>query len=319
MNEANGYYDPITYQVTQQEEGWTVKAVLDRKLKLSKRMRVRLKTVENGITLNGEACYLSKPVRAGDVVAIRMEQETSDDILPQDIPLHILYEDEQLLVVSKPAGLIVHPTSGHYLNTLANGVVYYWQAKGEKYRFRPIHRLDQDTSGVLAIAKNAYAHQMVSEQLKKGTVDKLYHAIVFGCPDPAEGTVNAPIDRNPENPHERIVIECGAHAITHYSTERVFIDAALVKVRLETGRTHQIRVHMKYIGHSIIGDQFYGIARPNESREERHQWIGRQALHASLLAFDHPISGERLVLEAPLPQDMSELITRLEQLDETER
>lgn len=265
-------------------------------------MRVKLKQVENGITLNGEWCYLSKQVQAGDTVGIRIEQEESDDILPQDLPIEVLYEDDHLLVLNKPAGMIVHPTHGHYLHTLANAVVHYWKERGVSHRFRPIHRLDQHTSGVIAIAKHAYAHQSVSEQMKAGTVDKLYLAIVQGVPSPAEGTIDAPIDRNPDNPHERIVLESGQRAVTHYRTERAFAHSALLRLRLETGRTHQIRVHLKHIGCPILGDPFYGV--PAEG-------LDRQALHAAELAFNHPTEHRRIRIEAPLPSDMSMLLERL--------
>ena len=171
---------------------------------VSRKLLSRLKLTEQGIMLNGARVYISVNVHAGDLIEIRMEQERSDD-MPQPMNLHILYEDEHLLVLNKPAGIIVHPTHGHYTDTLANGVVHYWQEKGWKYRFRAVHRLDQETSGVLVIAKNAYIHQHVSEQMIAGTVDKRYVAFVHGKPALPSGDIDGPIDRDPLEPHRRIV------------------------------------------------------------------------------------------------------------------
>lgn len=181
VNKMSSYYPPITYIVPQSEDGWLLKTILQKRMDVSRKLLSRLKMTEQGIMLNGERVYISVKVAGGDRVEIRMEQETSVDILPQDIPFDILYEDEHLLVVNKAAGIIVHPTHGHYTDTLANGVVHYWAAKGEQYRFRPVHRLDQETSGVLVIAKNPYSHQHISEQMIAGTVDKRYAALCTGA------------------------------------------------------------------------------------------------------------------------------------------
>ncbi|WP_420329542.1 RluA family pseudouridine synthase, partial [Paenibacillus graminis] len=184
------YYSPITYQVPPSEDGWLLKTILQKRMDVSRKLLSRLKMTEQGIMLNGERVYISVRVYAGDTVQIRMEQETSEDILPQPLPFEILYEDEHLLVVNKAAGMIVHPTHGHYTDTLANGVVYYWAQKGEQFRFRPVHRLDQETSGVLVIAKNPYSHQHISEQMIAGTVDKRYHAWVHGVPAALSGDID---------------------------------------------------------------------------------------------------------------------------------
>lgn len=212
------YYSPIVYTVTEQEDGWPLKTVLQRRPLVSRKLLSKIKLTEQGVMLNGERVYISVKVGAGDVVEVRMEQEESDDILPEPIPFTVLYEDEHLLIVNKDAGIIVHPTHGHYTGTLANGVVHYWKTKGERFRFRPIHRLDQETSGVLAIAKNPYVHQHVSEQMIAGTVDKKYIALVHGAPVPEQGAVDGPIDRDPEEPHRRIVTPDGYAARTLYTT-----------------------------------------------------------------------------------------------------
>ncbi|MNP10770.1 Ribosomal large subunit pseudouridine synthase D [compost metagenome] len=279
--------------------------------------------------LNGERVYISTPVRNGDVVEIRMETETSDDILPQPIPFDILFEDDDLLVVNKEAGIIVHPTHGHYRDTLANGVVHYWLQQGKSYRFRPVHRLDQETTGVLVIAKNPYVHQHISEQMINGTVDKNYIAIVHGVPSESEGIVDGPIDRDPAEPHRRIVTPTGYSSLTRYWVVERYKRASMVRLKLESGRTHQIRVHMTFIGCPLIGDSLYqhpiynlldkerddhiaGIdADDNDMNEivELDKRIGRQALHANELSFIHPILHEKMTITAPLPLDM-ELLRR---------
>jgi 23S rRNA pseudouridine1911/1915/1917 synthase len=307
------YYDPITWTVTEAEDGWPLRRVLKDRLRLSRRLMSRLKRAERGITVNGVRQYTDCRVKAGDVVAIRMEEEVSEDILPEPLPLDILYEDDHLLVLNKPPGLIVHPTHGHYTGTLANGVVHYWRSKGERHRFRPVHRLDQETSGVLAVAKNPYAHQRIAEQMIAKAVDKRYAAIVHGVPRPAAGTVNAPIARDPAAPHIRIVTPDGQEAVTHYETVQPLNQAAWVSLVLETGRTHQIRVHMKHIGHPLVGDRMYGDPA---SDERLAPVIARQALHAERLKFEHPVTLRPMEFIAPWPEDMRALRTRLAKEDD---
>lgn len=315
------YYDPISYQVTEAESGWQVKKVLQRKLGVSRKLMSRIKLTERGVLLNGIRVYISEIVKSGDWVSISLEKETSEDILPQPIPFDIVYEDEALLIVNKAAGIIVHPTHGHYTETLANGVVYYWQEKGEQYRFRPVHRLDQETSGLIAIAKNAYIHQHISEQLIAGTVTKKYTALVYGCPEHKEGIIDGSIDRDPEQPHRRIVTPEGYPALTSYKVIQSFQNgtASQVDLRLGTGRTHQIRVHMTWIGHPLIGDKLYVLEHEEKGMDSSgdgtgtiEEWIGRQALHASELGFIHPLTGKELLFEAPMPEDMERLRHRLE-------
>jgi 23S rRNA pseudouridine1911/1915/1917 synthase len=216
--------------------------------------------------------------------------------------------------VNKPVGQVVHPTHGHYTGTLANAVVFYWQQRGLKVRFRPIHRLDQDTSGVLAIAKTPFIHQNISEQLQANEVDKEYVAFVHGLVTPESGTIRGPIDRDPESPHLRIVTPTGYPSVTHYTVERAYGDSvSKVRLKLETGRTHQIRVHMRHIGHPLIGDAMYGLfslpLTVSRAALDPH-WdtlIGRHALHAATLGLTHPITKERLVFSAPLPTDLAQL------------
>lgn len=333
------YYSPITYIVAPEEDGIQLKTILQTRMGVSRKLLSRLKLTEEGIKLNGQRVYISVLVRSGDVVEIRMEVETSDDILPQPIPFEILYEDDHLLVINKSAGIIVHPTHGHYTNTLANGVVHYWQSKGLAYRFRAVHRLDQETSGVIAIAKNAYVGQHISQQMLQGTVDKKYVAVVHGVPEASEGSIDGPIDRDPQEPHRRIVTPTGYPSLTKYKLLESFGDtASRIQLKLETGRTHQIRVHMTSIGCPLIGDQFYqhvayrseqGYAKEEPAADQADtasdketleriraldQSIGRQALHASELSLFHPMLQQQMTFEAPLPPDMMSLCKKLREI-----
>ncbi|MCQ4086865.1 RluA family pseudouridine synthase [Saccharibacillus sp. JS10] len=295
--------------------------MMQNKLGVSRKLTSRLKMTEKGIMLNGKRVYISVHLQEGDLVELRMEREESDDILPENLAFDILYEDSQLLIVNKPAGMIVHPTQGHYTGTLANGVVQHWINRGEQVRFRPVHRLDRETSGVLAIAKNPYVHQHISEQMIAGTVDKIYRAWVHGTPNPPSGRIEGAIDRSPEDPHVRVVTESGYAAATRYQTLDIYPqqNASLVELELESGRTHQIRVHMTFIGHPLIGDDLYKYAldapiTENEraASEELDKKLGRQALHAFRLAFVHPSTGQRMTFEAPLPLDLQQLQQELQ-------
>ncbi|NBC71653.1 RluA family pseudouridine synthase [Paenibacillus sacheonensis] len=330
-----------------------VRTVLERRLGVSRKLLSRLKLTDLGITVNGERVYTNDRVAAGDLLELRMEQEESDDILPEQMELDIVYEDADLLVVNKPPGIIVHPTHGHYTGTLANGVVHYWKLRGERVRFRPIHRLDEETSGLVAIAKTAYIHQQLSEQLQRGEVDKRYRAYVYGSPPELSATVDEPIDRDKANPHLRVVAPDGYPSVTHYEVEAVYGDgvAAKVNLKLETGRTHQIRVHMKHVGCPLIGDKLYGYAERaaasgsfndgsragedsmlagetsqgqgdpspagNGAPEEApllEKAVDRQALHAAILSFTHPITRARMTFEASLPDDLRRLEAELAKL-----
>lgn len=301
------YYKPLIVRVDKSDNGKQVRTVLERRLGVSRKLLSQVKLTEHGLTVNEQRVYTTATVAEGDVIRVRMLREQSDDILPEPIPLEIVFEDDDLMIVNKPAGIVVHPTHGHYTGTLANGIVYHWQEKGERVRFRPVHRLDEDTSGLVAIAKTSYVHQQLSEQLQAGTVTKLYRTYVYGCPQPLAGTVDAPIDRDPLEPHLRIVTPDGYASVTHYETAESFGNgiAAAVKLKLETGRTHQIRVHMRHIGCPLIGDKLYG---PKETAVAAwEEAAGRQALHAETLGLTHPLTGERMVWHATLPQELVQL------------
>ncbi|MFD0588447.1 RluA family pseudouridine synthase [Paenibacillus sp. GCM10027627] len=313
INELNArYYRPLEVVVAEEDDGRAVRNVLEKRLGVSRKLLSQVKLTEHGLTVNEQRVYTTALVQTGDIIRVRMEREESEDILPQPIPFETVFEDEDLLIVNKPAGMIVHPTHGHYTGTLANAVVHQWKERGEKVRFRPIHRLDEETSGLVAIAKTSYAHQQLSEQLQAGLVTKLYRAYVYGSLTPDKGTVDEPIDRDTDRPHLRVVTPNGYPSITHYEvmerflqSEHALTSAAAVKLKLETGRTHQIRVHMRFKGCPLIGDKLYG---PEVGFiQEWEEAAGRQALHAETLGFIHPMTKVRMEWTAPLPPELLQL------------
>ncbi len=301
------YYEPLIYRIPEDEDGFVLRTILLKRLHLSRKLISKVKQTERGILVNGDRQYINVKVRAADLIEVHMAHEQSEDILPQNLPIHILFEDEYVVVVNKASGMIVHPTHGHYVNTLANAVVYHWQQLHKFHRFRPLHRLDQETSGVLAIAKNPYIHQQVSNQFIAHQVKKEYYAFVWGVVAQDQGTIEAPIDRSTDDPHRRAVISTGYSATTHYEVIERFHKATWIRLRLETGRTHQIRVHSAHIGHPLVGDKTYTIDRYAQSQEDVQSFFHRQALHAYSLGFIHPITKQWTEFCAPWPEDLSAL------------
>lgn len=243
-----------------------------------------------------------------DVITVDMPEPEVLDILAEDIPLEIIYEDDQVLVVNKPQGMVVHPAPGNYRGTLVNAILYHIKDLsdiGGVIRPGIVHRIDKDTSGLLMIAKTNLAHQSLSEQLKDHSVDRVYVALVHGGFSKDSGTINAPIGRHPQNRLKMAILErTGREAITHYEVLERLGPYTLVECRLETGRTHQIRVHLASIGHPLIGDPLYG------AKKEKNKADG-QYLHAKVLGFEHPVTGDRMVFSAPIPGNFEKLLTRL--------
>jgi 23S rRNA pseudouridine1911/1915/1917 synthase len=308
------YYAPIQIIADATDEGRALRDILRKRIGISRRLMVKLKSSEEGLSVNGEKVWPNHIVSEGDVIALKMKTEISETIPPEPMDLDIVFEDDHLLVLNKPAGIIVHPTTGHYLHTLANGVMHYWQERGQQYRFRPVHRLDEQTSGLVIIAKHSLAQQQLSSQMLAGTVSKEYRAYVYGCPSELVGEINAPIGRQTEDPHRRVVREDGAPSLTFYEVTASYIgQASKLAIRLGTGRTHQIRVHLTSIGCPIIGDSYYTDPKWNGSElsQQLTPLINRQALHAIRLGFDHPVTGESMLLEAALPEDMRQLEEQL--------
>ena len=221
---------------------------------------------------------------------------------PNPIEVKSLYEDGDLLIVDKPPFLVVHPTKGHPEGTLANALSYFQYQNGQNYKIRFINRLDRDTSGIVLIAKNAYAQQIVSEQMQADEVDKIYLAIVEGVLEDESGTIDLPIEREAELDIKRIVIDTGLPSVTHYEVLERFANHTFIKIFLETGRTHQIRVHFSHIGHSIHGDTLYG---------KHSEWIDRQALHCHMMVLKPPRENERVAIVSELPEDILKVLSIL--------
>lgn len=289
------------HTVEADEAGRTVQEILTGPLGVSRRMLQRL-TRGRGILLNDRPTFLARRVRAGDVVAARTSFAEPAGLEPVPMPLHVVYEDADVLVIDKPPGLLVHPLSPAHRATLAHGIAHHFRQQGLQTRVRPVHRIDRDTSGLLLVAKSAPAQHRLDRQLRAREISREYLAFVHGTVGADEGVIDAPIGRHPRSPPLRAVRPDGEPARTRYRVVQRFSDATLLCVELETGRTHQIRVHLAHLGHPVIGDRAYGGSTAR---------IGRQALHAWRLSFSHPSRDERLRFEAPLPPDLEALRARL--------
>ena len=270
--------------------------------------RSRLKNLINDghVTVNGQAVKPKYKVQAGDKISLVKSEPQSLELTPENIPLDIVYEDDDVIVVNKPQGMVVHPAPGHPNHTLVNALLYHSPLSTINGTFRPgiVHRIDKDTSGLLMVAKNDLAHQSLAEQLRNKTNKREYLALVYGQIKEDEGTIDAPLGRNPQDRKKQAVVKGGRHAVTHFKVMKRYDNFTLVKCILETGRTHQIRVHMKYIGHPLVGDPLYGPRKV----------IGKdgQFLHAALLGFKHPRTGKELVFEAPLPENFQKMLDKLD-------
>ncbi|PDY47565.1 RluA family pseudouridine synthase [Bacillus pseudomycoides] len=258
------------------------------------------------VTVNGNDIKGNYKVKVNDEIAVAIPEPEELDILPEDMNLEIYYEDADVLVVNKPRGMVVHPAPGHTSGTLVNGLMHHCtDLSGINGVMRPgiVHRIDKDTSGLLMVAKNDMAHESLVNQLVAKTVTRRYKAIVHGVIPHDKGTIDAPIGRDKKDRQSMTVDENGKHAVTHFQVLERFKDFTLVECRLETGRTHQIRVHMKYIGYPLAGDPKYG---PKKTLD-----INGQALHAGILGFDHPRTGEYIEFEAPVPAVFEEVLNVL--------
>jgi 23S rRNA pseudouridine1911/1915/1917 synthase len=293
----------LIYKVDENEEHTKLREYLRRVAKLSGRL-IKGAAIQGRIEVNNERAKLNYVLKQGDIITFEVNKEESQNIEPQKIDLEIVYEDSDVIVVNKPPRMVVHPTKSYQEGTLANGLLYYFKEKGENCIVRLVSRLDMDTSGLIIIAKNQFSHMALARDMQKEEFEKSYMAVVHGNLNCSIGTIDEPIYRPTEDSIRRIVDERGQKSITHFEVVESFGAGDLVKLILETGRTHQIRVHLNYLGHPIYGDSLYGI-------EDDKALIDRQALHAYKLSFPHPRTGEIITLETDIPEDMKELIKKI--------
>lgn len=272
---------------------WDLSERLLRKLKLNKR-----------ISCNGKEIWVNEVVNPGDVIKVDISfEESNEEIVAEEQQLDVLYEDNCLLVLNKPGNIVVHPTCQHPFGTLANGVKRYFEKKGIHILTRFVNRLDRETSGVIVFAKNEYTQESLSKQMQKNLFEKEYIAVVHGVVKEDCGTIDFPIKRAPDSIMLRMAASDGETAITHFEVIKRLPEHTVLRLKLETGRTHQIRVHCKAIGHSIVGDGLYS--------EIETDLIRRQALHAEKIRFMHPITKEKIEITAKLPKDIEQLIEKL--------
>lgn len=288
----------LTYYIENDDADIKIREYLKHKLNLSTRF-IKKAAIEKRITVNDCAVKMNYVLRLKDRVEIDTFRKEEQDITPEKMDIDVIYEDQDLIVVNKPAGIVVHPTRSYPEGTLANGLLYYFKERGEKCIVRLVSRLDMDTSGLILIAKNQFSHMSLARDMKLDTFKKGYLAVVQGNLKEKYGTIDLPIYKQ-ENNIRRVIDDRGQRSITHYEVVESFAQGELVKLQLETGRTHQIRVHLNSIGHPILGDTLYG--------DEDNNIIARQALHAYKLTFPHPRTDKIIELSTDLPEDIKNLI-----------
>lgn len=298
--------------INQEENGMRIDVFLSKKMDNVSRSYIQKLIKEKEISVNGMAVKANYKVSANDIVQLTIPDLSEPDILPENIPLDILYEDADILIVNKPKGMVVHPSPSHYTGTLVNALMYYCKddLSGINGVMRPgiVHRIDMDTTGSLLVCKNDFAHQKLAEDLKVHNIKRIYHAIVHGVIKEDEGTVEGPIGRHPiDRKKMSINYKNGKSAVTHYRVLKRFSNYTYIECQLETGRTHQIRVHMASIHHALVGDTVYGPAK-----SPFH--LQGQTLHAKILGIHHPRTNEYLEIDAPLPEYFTDLLEKLERM-----
>lgn len=298
--------------INQEENGMRIDVFLSKKMDNVSRSYIQKLIKEKEISVNGMAVKANYKVSANDIVQLTIPDLSEPDILPENIPLDILYEDADILIVNKPKGMVVHPSPSHYTGTLVNALMYYCKddLSGINGVMRPgiVHRIDMDTTGSLLVCKNDFAHQKLAEDLKVHNIKRIYHAIVHGVIKEDEGTVEGPIGRHPiDRKKMSINYKNGKPAVTHYRVLKRFSNYTYIECQLETGRTHQIRVHMASIHHALVGDTVYGPAK-----SPFH--LQGQTLHAKILGIHHPRTNEYLEIDVPLPEYFTDLLEKLERM-----
>lgn len=293
----------LKYEVETNGFGMKIRDYMTEVLELSGRF-TRNAGMEKRIKVNGNIVKLNYKLSAGDIIEIQVEKKESQNIIPEDIEIEVIYEDKDLLVVNKKPFMVVHPTKSHPIGTLSNGILNYFMKNKENCIVRLVSRLDMDTSGLIMVAKNQFAHMNLAKAMEENKIIKSYLAVVHGKLNSKEGVIDLPIGRPTEDSIKREVCSTGQRSVTHFKVIKEYKDSSLVELTLETGRTHQIRVHLSHIGNPIYGDTLYGI-------EEDCNFINRQALHAYKLIIPHPRTGEILSLVSDLPEDIENLINKL--------
>lgn len=299
--------DKETYIVTELDVNKRLDSFLSEKNTDKSRSYIQGLIEKEVIKVNGKVKKSNYKLKLKDEVSAEIPEPVELEVIPENIPLDIVYEDSDVIVINKPQDMVVHPAPGNYTGTIVNALLYHCKdLSGINGVIRPgiVHRIDKDTSGILVIAKNDNAHNKLAEQLKDHSMTRAYYALVEGNIKQEEGTVNAPIGRHPVDRIKMAIVKDGREAVTHYKVLERFGDYTLVQCNLETGRTHQIRVHMAHIGHPLVGDEVYGF------KKQKFKLMG-QALHAKVLGFIHPTSGEYMEFSSELPSYFEELLKKL--------
>ncbi|SFJ93842.1 23S rRNA pseudouridine1911/1915/1917 synthase [Halobacillus dabanensis] len=295
------------YKVTEKDQSKRIDKLLTDIIDDASRSQIQGWVKDDVILVDGKSVKSNYKVQEGETITWTIPAPEPMDIVPENIPIDIVYQDEDVIVVNKPSGMVIHPSAGHYSGTLVNALLHHVKdLSGINGVERPgiVHRIDKDTSGLLMVAKNDLAHKSLADQLSKKTVERKYEAIVHGEIHHEYGTIDAPIGRDPKDRQKMAVVDDGREAVTHFRVLRHFADFTLVECTLETGRTHQIRVHMRYISHPLAGDPKYG---PRKTLD-----LNGQALHAKSLGFEHPRTGEWKKFEVEPPEDFAETLSYLE-------
>lgn len=308
MNQNKMAEKPIQINISQDGEG-RIDKVLAHQLPDISRSRLKKWINDGNVQVNGQSIKPKYQLAAGDCVKIVPEKPQKIDLTPENIPLDIVYEDDDVIVVNKPQGMVVHPSPGHPNHTLVNALLYHSPLSHINGEFRPgiVHRIDKDTSGLLMVAKNDNAHRSLAAQLKAKSNRREYVALVHGVIKEDNGTIDAPLGRSLKDRKKQAVVRDGRHAVTHFKVLKRYQHYTLVSCILETGRTHQIRVHMKYIGHPLAGDPLYG---PRKTLPGNGQY-----LHARLLGFKHPRTGKEMTFTTPLPDYFQKMLDHLDKVD----
>ncbi len=307
----------MTYTVKSEDKGKRLDAYVAEATELSRSAAAKL--IESGdVTVNGKKSEKKYPVKENDEIAVIIPEAEEYEAQPENIPLNVVYEDADIIVINKPSGMVVHPAPGNYTGTLVNALLYHCKdsLSGIGGVMRPgiVHRIDKDTSGLLVVAKNDQAHRALSEELGYHGIEREYHALVRGGFRESSGTVDLPIGRHPIDRKKMAVIKSGENAreaVTHYEVIRAYGQITYLKLKLETGRTHQIRVHMSYLGHALLGDEVYASTKTLFEKQHAPLFDG-QILHAKKLSLTHPRTNERMTFECELPDNFKKLIEILE-------